>query len=814
MKFREPTERIARMRNKIIDAEASICAERGRIVTKVYQQYEYLPTMELRGKCLEQVLREMSIYIDEDTLLAGNQASADKAAPIFPEYGVDWLVKELDSFSKRDGDRFEITEEVKQEIRELAPYWENKTLKQKALAMMPEIARLYYDEGIVKAEGSITSGDGHVAMAYDQLLKNGLLHYKRFAAEQLETLDASDYKKVNSYHFYKAFIGVVDSIIDFAGRYADLAEQMAEQISEEAKRKGASAKGGRRKDELLRLAAICRRVPEKPAETFYEAVQFVWFIHLILQIESNGHSYSYGRLDQYLYPYYEASIREGDCTEEEALELLENLNIKTLSINKIRSWEMTKTGAGMPLYQNITIGGQTEWAPHGSAVNPVTSLILEAMGVLKLPQPNLTVRYFEGLSESFMEDCMDVVKLGFGMPAFNNDQVIIPSFLEKGVKEQDAYAYSAVGCVEVAVPGKWGYRCTGMSFINFPRTLLTALNDGIEPTSGKRIFKGTGHFRDMDTFEKVVESWRAAIKEVTRVSVIIDNCADLCLEEGYPDVLCSALTENCLESGKGLKEGGAKYDFISGLQVGIANLADSLACIKDVVYVRGLVSREELWNALLTDFSGERGREIQELLKRCSHKYGNDDDYVDDLAAAAYQDYIDEISKYRNTRYARGPIGGTYYAGTSSISANVPHGAATIATPDGRNAGEPLAEGCSPAHGRDRKGPTAVFKSVSKLPTKRITGGVLLNQKVSPAIMEEKETVQKLITMVRTFFDELSGFHVQFNVVSRETMVDAQLHPDRHRDLIVRVAGYSAFFNALSKATQDDIIERTEQTVS
>lgn len=804
MKFREPTKRIARLRSRIIDTEASICAERGRIVSKIYQQYEYLPTMELRGKCLEHVLREMSIYLDEDTLLAGNQASADKAAPIFPEYGVDWLLEELDTFSKRDGDRFEITQEVKREIRKIAPYWQNKTLKQKALAMMPDIARLYYDEGIVKAEGSITSGDGHVAMAYDQLLKNGLLHYKRYAMKQLEALDASDYTKVKSYHFYRAFLGVVDSIIDFAGRYAALAIGLAgeERVSE------------KRRAELLKLADICKKVPAEPAKTFYEAVQFIWFIHLILQIESNGHSYSYGRLDQYLYPYYEKSIQNGDCTEEEALELLENLSIKTMSINKIRSWEMTKTGAGMPLYQNITIGGQTDKAPAGSGVNPVTTLILEAIGVLKLPQPNLTVRYFEGISESFMEDCMDVVKLGFGMPAFNNDQVIIPSFLDRGVEERDAYAYSAVGCVEVAVPGKWGYRCTGMSFINFPRTLLTALNDGIEPTSGKRIFKGFGHFRDMTSFEEVEAAWRAAIKEVTRVSVIIDNCADICLEEGYPDVLCSALTENCLETGKGLKEGGAKYDFISGLQVGIANLADSLACIKDVVFTRRLVLREELWSALLTDFSGSRGREIQELLKRCPHKYGNDDDYVDELAAGAYQAYIDEISKYHNTRYKRGPIGGAYYAGTSSISANVPHGAATMATPDGRNAGEPLAEGCSPAHGRDQKGPTAVFKSVAKLPTRSITGGVLLNQKLSPSMMEEKGTVDKLVAMVRTFFDDLHGFHVQFNVVSRETMVDAQIHPARHKDLIVRVAGYSAFFNALSKATQDDIIERTEQTVS
>lgn len=801
MRFREPTERIQRMRRRIIDMPASISPERGTIVTEVYKQYEYLPIARLRGKCLQQVLERMSIYLDEDSLLAGNQAEADKAAPLFPEYGIDWVVKELDEFSSRDGDRFEITEDTKTEIRSFAPYWSNKTLKEKALSMMPEIAKFFYDQGIIKAEGSITSGDGHVAMAYDKILENGLLHYKKYAIEQCEKLDTSDYIKIKSYHFYQAFIEVVDAVIRFAERYADLAEDLA-------KTDGISKT---RKEELLKLARICRKVPAGPAETFYEAIQFVWFLHLILQIESNGHSYSYGRLDQYLYPYYEKSIACGDITEEEALELIENLCIKTLTINKVRSWEMTKTGAGMPLYQNITIGGQTPDKPHMDGVNDVTMLILEGIGALKLPQPNLTVRYHAGLSERFMRDCMDVVKQGFGMPAFNNDEIIIPSFEEKGVAEYDAYNYSAVGCVEVAVPGKWGYRCTGMSFINFPRTFLTALNDGVEPGTGRRIFEGTGHLRDMTSFEQVMEAWKCAIREVTRVSVIIDNCADICLEEGYPDVLCSGLTENCLETGKLLKEGGAKYDFISGLQVGIANLADSLAAIKDIVFTRKLVTPSELWEALINNFSSPRGAEIQRLLERCPHKYGNDDDYVDQLIAEAYNDYIKEITKYHNTRYGRGPIGGGYYAGTSSISANVPHGAATMATPDGRNAGEPLAEGCSPSHSCDVKGPTAVFKSVSKLPTADITGGVLLNQKISPSIMEEDKNVEKLILMVRTFFDTLNGFHVQFNIVSRETMLDAQAFPEKHKDLIVRVAGYSAFFNALSRMTQDDIIGRTEQ---
>jgi formate C-acetyltransferase len=302
------------------------------------------------------------------------------------------------------------------------------------------------------------------------------------------------------------------------------------------------------------------------------------------------------------------------------------------------------------------------------------------------------------------------------------------------------------------------------------------------------------------------------VREFQRHAVILDSACDIALEENVADILCSALVEDCLGRGKPIKEGGAVYDFISGLQVGIANLGDSLAAIKKCVFEDHTITTGELWDALLNDFSGVRGKEIQAALANAP-KYGNDDDYVDTLLVRAYDSCIDEIFKHHNTRYGRGPIGGGYYAGTSSISANVPQGASTMATPDGRNAGEPLAEGCSPSHGADTHGPTAVFKSVSKLDTARITGGVLLNQKVTPQVLRKEADRKKLILVLRTFFNRLNGFHVQYNVVDRATLLDAQVHPERHRDLIVRVAGYSAFFNVLSKATQDDIIARTEQTL-
>lgn len=512
-----------------------------------------------------------------------------------------------------------------------------------------------------------------------------------------------------------------------------------------------------------------------------------------------------------MYPYYDRDIKNGTIKESEALELLTCLWIKTLTINKVRSQAHTLSSAGSPMYQNVTIAGQT--IDKKDAVNDLSFLVLKSVAQTRLTQPNLTVRYHKNINKHFLDECVEVMRLGFGMPALNNDEIIIPSFMDWQVKEEDAYNYSAIGCVETAVPGKWGYRCTGMSYINFPRMLLCTMNNGVDLTSNKRFTKGYGYFTEMESYEELLKAWDKTIREITRYSVIVENVIDKASERDVPDILCSALTDDCIARGKTIKEGGAVYDFISGLQVGIANMADCLAAIKKLVYEEKKITRQELWNAILDDFSSPENKKIQEMLIREAPKYGNDDDYVDQLIVEAYDSYIEEIEKYPNTRYNRGPIGGIRYAGTSSISANVGQGMSTMATPDGRNAFEPLAEGCSPAHNSDKNGPTAVFKSVSKLRTNKITGGVLLNQKMTPQMLSTEENRQKLELLIKTFFNRLHGYHVQYNIVSKETLIDAQKHPEKHKDLIVRVAGYSAFFNVLSKKTQDDIIGRTEQSL-
>ena len=789
--------RTARIRARLLDTQPTVDTQRALLTTESYRAHEQDQVVLRRAYMLDNVLRNMSIYIDPDALLAGNQASSDRSAPIFPEYAMDWVINELDAFDKRDGDRFTITEENKQILRDIYPYWKGRTLQDKGYAAFPERARLFYDLGIIKTEGNITSGDAHIAVDYGRILREGLAGYRARVLEQQDKLELANFEDLKKSYFYRAILITLDAVEAFSLRYATLAQEQAKTAAPE------------RAAELLELARICRKVPMQPAGSFHEALQSVWLLHVVLQIESNGHSLSYGRMDQYVYPFYEKS-REAGMSEEFACELLENLWLRTFTVNKIRSWSHTRFSAGSPLYQNVTVGGQT--TDGKDAVNPLSYLILRSVARCHLPQPNLTVRYHKGLSDAFLQECIQVIRCGFGMPAFNSDEIIIPSFLNLGVKKEDAYNYSAIGCVEVAVPGKWGYRCTGMSFLNFPKTLMIALNDGIDIDSGKRVFAGTGHFLAMERFDDVMKAWDIFVREFCRQAVILDSAADMVLEQEVPDILCSALTEDCIARGKHLKEGGAVYDFISDLQVGIANLGDSLAAIKKTVYEDKSVTREELWNALLTDFAGERGEEIRKLLLAVP-KFGNDDDYVDSLVVAGYDSYIDELKKYKNTRYGRGPIGGSYYAGTSSISANVPQGAGTCATPDGRHKGDPLAEGCSPTHAADVNGPTSVFKSVSKLRTDKITGGVLLNQKVAPSMLEKPRDRQKLLLLLRTFFNTLKGFHVQYNVVSRETMLDAQVHPENHKDLIVRVAGYSAFFNVLSRQTQDDIIARTEQVL-
>ena len=797
----EITERIAHLREKVLSTKPTVCTERARFYTEVYRENEEQPVIIKRALALRKTLEKMTIFIDEGELIVGNQSSGHRAAPIFPEYAVDWLPEEMDELDKRPGDAFFITEEHKEELREIASWWKGKVLWDRGRALMTQELRDLQDSAIIKATGNLTSGDAHIAVDFQKILKVGLKGYFEEIELHHQQVDRSNREGVRKDKFYSALAIGLESFQVFIRRYRDMATYL-----------GKESNDPQRVFELERIAENCNVIAEAPPRDFYQALQLVYFVQLILQIESNGHSVSLGRLDQYLYPFYQKDLAAGKLSEAFASELLENTWIKLLSVNKIRPWSHTRFSAGGPLYQNVTIGGQT--TDGKDAVNGLSFLILESVGRMKLTQPNLSVRFHKGISEEFMMACMKVIEKGFGMPSFNNDEVVIPELINMGVEKEDAFNYSAIGCIEIAVPGKWGYRCTGMSFLNLMRVFLATLHNGLDSQSGHTFHKGIGNFTDFNSYEELFKAWQNQIHYYTRKTVEIDTAVDTALEEHVPDILCSAFVDSCISRGKTIKEGGSKYDFISGLQVGIANLGNALAAIKKLVYEEGKIGQVELMDALEQNFEGKEGEKIRQLLLNFAPKYGNDDDYVDLLLKDAYMEFINELENYHTTRYNRGPIGCKYYAGTSSISANVPSGAVVPATPDGRKAFTPVAEGSSPSSGTDLLGPTAVFKSVSKLPTDKIMGGVLLNQKLSPAAIEKEADKHKLISIVRTFFAELKGWHVQYNIVSRETLLAAKKDPEKYRDLVVRIAGYSAFFTTLSPDTQDDIIARTEHSLN
>lgn len=794
------SKRVQYLREKVLSTKPAICTERGKIYTEVYRKHEAKPVPVKRAIALKETLERMTIYIDQGELIVGNQSSKINAAAYFPEYSVTWMMNELDEFDKRPGDAYYPTEEAKAEIRAISPFWIGKTTIDKGYALMPDELKEILDAGIIKAEGNLTSGDAHIAVDHQKILKVGLNAYFdeiQVCRSKLRLWDWEDLKKEQ---FYKSVEMSIKAFQTYIRRYEVLAFELMEKDKDAERRK-----------ELRLIGENCRYIAEKPPETFYQALQMTLFLQLVLQIESNGHSLSFGRMDQYLYPFYERDIEAGSITPEFVMELLECTWVKILNVRKIRSWSHTRSSAGGPLYQNVTIGGQT--ADGRDAVNELSYLILKSVGKTRLTQPNLSVRFHRNMSDDFLMECVKVIEMGFGMPAFNNDEIVIPELIKLGVEKEDAFNYSAIGCIEIAVPGKWGYRCTGMSFLNFGRVLLAALNNGLDARSGKTFYPGKGNITDFNSFDQVMEAWKEQVKFYAYASIAIDASVDTTLEENVPDILCSAFVDNCIAKGKFIKEGGSKYDFISGLQVGIANLGNSLAAIKKLVFEEKRITREQLAENLENDFEGTEGEKLRQILLNYAPKFGNDDDYVDHLLIEAYMYYIEEMDKYHTTRFGRGPIGCAYFAGTSSISSNVPSGSVVTATPDGRKAFTPLAEGCSPSSGTDILGPTAVFKSIAKLPADKILGGVLLNQKLAPTAIKEETDKKKLMAMIRTFFADLKGWHVQYNIVSRETLLAAKKEPEKYRDLIVRVAGYSAFFTNLSPDSQDDIIARTEHTL-
>lgn len=787
--------RVKQVRQQLLESLPAICPERALLITESYRQTEGQAFVLRKAKALEAILTQMSIDIEDDQLIVGNQASSQRAAPIFPEYSIDWVIEELDSFDQRSGDVFAISQETKKKLRGIHDFWHGRTHQDEVYANMSDVNMQAQKQNVIHRGGISMSGDGHVIPHHEKVLAKGLRGIQRDAQAALQSDDLTQ----EQHDFYEAVVITQEAAIQFARRYAVLAAEMATKESDP-----------RRKAELALIAEINAGIFEGPARSFHEALQVVYYCHLIMMIETNGHSFSFGRFDQYCYPYYQADVQAGKLTADEALELIALFFVKMNSLNKVRPWDHTEFSVGYPLYSNLMVGGIKADGTDGT--NELSYLALRAMDLNRLPEPNLSVRYWAGTPRPLLVESARLIREGFGMPSMFADETVIPSLMSLGLPEEVARDYASMGCVEVAIPGRWGHRATGMTYMNFGKILELVINNGVDPASGIQLISVSGKEGsqvEFESYDQVWKAWKIILKFYADLAVESDYVCDRSLKKHDADAFASSLIDKSIERGKTLKNGGGEFDFVSQSNIGTSIIGDALAVIKKLVFEDKSVTFRELKAALDANWQGEEHQRVRKLALAVP-KFGNDDDYVDELVADVYKSYLELLPGYNNERAGSGPMGCGYTMSTSNISSYIPSGMDVGATPDGRYAGTPLNEGASPCLGADTQGPTAVAKSVSKLPNKRMAGGQLLNLKFSPGALEGPDNLDKFVAYLEA--NRLLGnFHIQFNIVDSDELRDARLHPERHQNLMVRVAGYCALFTSLIPEAQDAIIARTEQ---
>jgi len=775
--------------------EPNIDIRRAEIITKYYKHAGPGPVEIKRAKAFRRILEGYFVQIDADELIVGKITEKPRGAPLFPEYSVKWILEELETFDTREVDRYEILEEDKKKLMKILPYWLGKTLEDEVFALLPEEIRNVSAEGtsIIAFISRSKSGVGHASPNYGKVLRLGLNGIKDEILARIENLDIANPDDLRKKMFYEAALIVCDAVIAFSRRY-----------SEEAQRLAKGEEDDQRKKELEEIARICERVPTDPARTFCEALQSIWFIYMCFRLWENGASWLFGRFDQYMHPYYESDLKNGSISDEDARELLQCFFIKCNEAGgKLYGLRNARLYAGNPYGETMTLGGLDE---NGmDATNELTYLCLDAIAEVGLPHPEIAVRIHEKTPDDLLIKACKIISLGYGFPKLFNDRTAIQSLLSQGVSLQDARNYCIVGCVEPEVPHKTnGWHNAGL--INLAKCLELALNNGLCRLTKTRLGPETGDPTKFTSFEEVIEAFEKQLRHFVRLLVIADNVCDKAHMELDSQTLASLLIDDCLDSGLDWSKGGAHYNW-SGIQgIGLANVADSLAAIRKLVFEEQKLTITELTKALDDDFKVNNNQ-----LSICSKlmnapKFGNDDDAVDQIARSIVRMFHDITEQFIN------PRGGRYRIGLYSLTANIPFGKVVGALPDGRIAGEPLADNASPMRGRDALGPTAVFKSVAKLDLVLVHNGALLNMKFTPSMLNSTEDLMKFANLIRTYFD-LGGYHVQFNVVSKETLIDAQKHPENYRNLLIRVSGYSAYFVELSKEIQDEIILRTEHTI-
>jgi len=807
---------------------------RAKLITESYKATEGQPVITRRAEAFAHILRNIPIIIRDNELIVGSSTIAPRGCQTFPEFSYQWLEDELDTVATRTADPFYIAEETKAELREVHKYWKGKTSSELATSYMAPEAIKAIEHNIFTPGNYFYNGVGHVTVKYEEVLAIGYKGIIDKARAELEKCQVGDGNYAKKSHFLNAVIVSCQAVIEYAERYAELASQMAAECTDPV-----------RKQELLQISENCSRVPANGATSFYEACQSFWFVQQLLQVESSGHSISPGRFDQYMYPYYKADIDKGVITREAAQELLDCIWVKLNDLNKVRDAASAEGFAGYSLFQNLIVGGQDKYG--NDVTNDLSVMCILASMHVHLPMPSLSIRVWNGSPHELLIKAAELTRTGIGLPAYYNDEVIIPALQNRGLTLEDAREYNIIGCVEPQKAGKTdGWH--DAAFFNMCRPLELVFSNGMD--KGELVGIQTGDVTKMTTFEEFFDAYKKQMEYCISLMVNADNAIDVAHSERVPLPYESCMVDDCLSRGLSVQEGGAVYNFTGPQGFGIANMADSLYAIRKLVYEDKKVSMEEYkqalaWNydkgldqqsvsdmsemilkgmqdagmAVNTDTAKAvlqtvmRLKPTEDQLRRFTEihhmidevpKFGNAIDDVDYFARDVAYTYSRPLQKYMN------PRGGHYQAGLYPVSANVPLGGQTGATPDGRYAHTPVADGVSPTAGKDVKGPTAAATSVSRLDHFIVSNGTLFNQKFHPSALAGREGLEKFVALIRTFFDQ-KGMHMQFNVVDRETLLDAQKHPENYAHLVVRVAGYSALFTTLSRSLQDDIIRRTEQ---
>jgi pyruvate formate-lyase/glycerol dehydratase family glycyl radical enzyme len=777
--------RIAGMKKRMItDCPPELLPERALLVTEAYKRYASEPPVLKRAYALRHILENMTLFVDEAELFAGHNSPKPRSPIACPELGARWILADIDSFATRPADSIGITDENKEILRKCLEGWQDSSLDAVTSKLISDETKEAISDLMITV-GAQGTAHGNIAINNKKLLEKGLRGFIDEIDAKLASFKPANAAEGNKVAFWRAAKISFEAVIDFAHRYADKLAELS-----------ADCTDPQRKAELASMSKVLRKVPEFPAETFREALQSVWLVYVVTQIEADPHAMLFGRFDQYMYPYYKKDVEEGRLTDGETIELLAQIWIKCTAIIKLMDSVTTRTFAGFPLFQNITLGGQ---GPRGEdSCNELTSLVMDAAAIARVPQPSLSFRYHNKVDGDSLIKACETIKIGLGYPAIMNDNCIIPKHLIRGATLEEARGY-CMNCVESDIEGACDSRSNG-GYVNFPKALLLAINDGADPVTGKQIGPHTGKLADFTSFDEVMRAFELQVAHFVELIVRAYDLIDGAHAVHAPEPFTSALLDDCIETGLTRQEGGVRYNFSGIFGVGLASTADAAAAVKKVVFDDKSVEPEELLSALKNNFDGAES--VKELCE-AAPKFGNDDDYTDLIARQIAHIFCKEVVEYPCMR------GGFYIPELHSVSTHVYFGELTGATPDGRLAGIPFSDGASPVGGRDRHGPTAAVRSMSKIDHMEVLQGVLYNQKFSPSVLNSPNSAALLADYVRTWCD-LGGHHIQFNIVSSKDLREAQKSPDDYRDLIVRVAGYSAYFAELNENTQNEIIARTE----